>query len=39
MELAWSPEFNKVGANILGLLGQKLGQILGVLEWEVGGHK
>jgi len=39
MELAWSLEFNKVGADILRLLGQKLGQILGVLEWEVGGHK
>ncbi len=39
LELAWSLEFNKVGGDILGVLGQKLGQIFGVLEWEVGGHK
>jgi len=39
LELAWSLEFNKVWADILGVLGQKLGQILGVLEWEVGGQK
>jgi hypothetical protein len=30
LELAWSLQFKKVGANILGVLGQKLGQILGV---------
>ncbi len=29
----------KFGENILGVLGQKLGQVLGVLEWEVGEHK
>jgi hypothetical protein len=39
LELAWSLEFNEVGAYILGVLGQKLGQILKVLEWEVEGHK
>jgi hypothetical protein len=37
--LVWSLEFNKVGGDILGVLGQKLGQFFGVLEWEVGGHK
>jgi hypothetical protein len=39
LELAWSLELKKVGANILGVLGQRLNQILGVLEWEVEGHK
>jgi hypothetical protein len=39
LELAWSLELKKVGANILDVLGQKLSQILGVLEWEVGWHK
>jgi hypothetical protein len=39
LELAWFFELNKVGEKILGILGQKLGQVLGVLEWEVGGHK
>jgi hypothetical protein len=39
LELAWSLEFNKVGGDILDVLGPKLGQFFGVLKWEVGGHK
>jgi hypothetical protein len=39
LELVWSLEFNKVGGDILDVLGPKLGQFFGVLEWEVGGHK
>jgi hypothetical protein len=37
--VAWSLEFNKVGGDILGVLGQKLGQIFGLSKLEVRGHK
>jgi hypothetical protein len=40
LELAWSLEFKKKLGQIFWVFsGKKLGQFLGVFEWEVGGHK